>query len=1144
MRNMIRLGIVLAVALCVSPVFAQNSNSGDIRGTVTDVTGAVIQGATVTVLDVDKGVVTTYKSDGAGLYDTGSIVTDHYTITFTKDGFDTYVRGPVTLQVETLTINGILKVGAATETVQVTDDVPLMQTETGTQATILPEQEMQDLPNFASWEYFVILMPGTSGSPTGGNSNVTPGQTASVNGNAVFYNVLGDGVTMSLPSNGNSYDYNFDTLQEVQMITNAGSAQYENGGVLYNQISKGGTSHFHGDLFEYFQNNDLNAAPYGFGEPTSVPIQRANYYGGSFGGPVPWKPFTKKLFFYFNYNRTQNYGGSSYGFETVPTTNMMNGDFTGMQVQRADGTIGPLILYDPTTQIIDASGNLVRESFACEYAGCNYDTGNKIPSKMISAVAQNIQKYFPAPNVSNPTVNLGITTNNVYYNIPVNNPGWALFYRADYDITPKNRLTATEFYTSGQANELSNDCPINCTNAGNTAITAQVSDVWTFSADMNNEFRAGLSTQNNLYIPQTIGQGYPAKLGIQWAKADLFPEVNINGVWGFGPGTNAIQHQTMIEPSDVVTVVKGKHILHFGGEFLAMQVNATNWGNVDAGATNFTGAYTENWTPATCSNPSFPGQACPDTNTGLAYADFLLGQVNSWSATNTPEFYTRYKSLQGFVQDDIKIRPNFTFNAGLRWEGWTPNHEKYGNSRLFDPTIVNPGVNPFGVVNTLGAMWYGTTHTNGRMDDISSIWNIFLPRFGASWQARPNMVVRGAIGLYAYNDQIGSQGTGSLFGSSANVGDNTNGILPLLLLDQDGSVNDQGSYGSSINSLYKSAPTAPDALNGTSVHYNLLHTPPKEIWQYNLEIQRELGPNMALKVAYVGSHGYHQERWLDLNQIPVAALGPNDTTGLTDARQYPNFQSVSGEQWDAISNYNALQTTIEKRVSSGLQFNFNYTWSKYLDEADNCAWNCAYNTGQNGWDLRSNYGPAAYDIRSMFKGRIVYKLPFGKGAQFLNSNSILDEVIGGWQTAATVQWQSGNPFTPEEWDYWNTYSQGGGLFANVVPGVNPYAGGRKIGPNASWYNANAFSNPPAGTYGDAGRNSLRGPSLSNINFSLGKNFTIWRESKFQLRADASNVLNHPSFGLPDGVMGPGHTPSVTSLTVGGRAVELIGRITF
>src|ERR1035438_10007519 len=154
MRNTIRFGIFLAIALGVSPAFAQNTNSGDIRGTVTDPTGAVIEGVTVSVLDVDKGVTTVYKTSGAGLFDTGPIVTDHYTLTFTKAGFDTYVRGPVTLNNETLTINGSLKVGAALETVRVTDDVPLMQTETGTQGTTLPEQEMQDLPNFASWEYF------------------------------------------------------------------------------------------------------------------------------------------------------------------------------------------------------------------------------------------------------------------------------------------------------------------------------------------------------------------------------------------------------------------------------------------------------------------------------------------------------------------------------------------------------------------------------------------------------------------------------------------------------------------------------------------------------------------------------------------------------------------------------------------------------------------------------------------------------------------------------------------------------------------------------------------------------------------------------------------------------------------------------
>jgi hypothetical protein len=189
MRNMTRFSIALVVLMWVSLASAQNSNSGDIRGTVTDATGAIIQGAKVTVTDVDKGVTTTYVTNSAGLYDTSSIVTDHYTVTFAKDGFSTLVRGPITLQVETLTVNGALNVGNTTETVQVTTDVPLLETETGTQSTTMPEQELQDLPNFASWENFIILAPGAAGAPSAGGAN--PGQATSVNGNAAFYNVLG-----------------------------------------------------------------------------------------------------------------------------------------------------------------------------------------------------------------------------------------------------------------------------------------------------------------------------------------------------------------------------------------------------------------------------------------------------------------------------------------------------------------------------------------------------------------------------------------------------------------------------------------------------------------------------------------------------------------------------------------------------------------------------------------------------------------------------------------------------------------------------------------------------------------------------------------------------------------------------------------
>jgi len=1120
MAHTMRCCSALLLVLLTSAALAQNSNSGVIRGTATDATGAVIPGVTVTVLDVDKGVATTYVTDGAGLFDTGSIVTDHYTISFTKEGFDTYVRGPVTLNVETLTINGTLKVGTTTETVRVTDDVPLLETESGAQATTMSEQEMQDLPNFASWENFTTLMPGATGtSAPGANGGMAPGQTASVNGNSVFYNVLGDGVTMSLPSNGNSYDYNFDTLQEVQMVTSNPSAQYENGGAIYNQISKGGGSTYHGDLFDYFQNSYLNAATYAFGQGY-VPVLRANYYGGSIGGYVPG-PLSKKLFFFFNYDRTQSYSGANSGFITVPTTAMLGGDFTGQPT-----------IYDPTTQVINSSGQLVRQSFASEYGN-----GNKIPSTMIDTVAQAMEAFFPKANVSNPNVADGITTNNYFYNWASNSPGWAYFWRGDYDITSKNRLTATQFYNaSSSPNQGISICPIDCYTANGNGLTGQLSDVWTFSADKVNEFRFGISDQNNLYIPESVNQGFPAKLGLQFAKADLFPEININGACCFGgnmvPSSNAIQHQLLFEPSDVVTMIKGRHVLHFGGEFLDQEINTTFWGNIDAGSETYTGVYTN----------STQG----DTTTGLPYADFLLGELNSWSAANTPEFYPRMKTVQLFAQDDFKLRPNLTINAGVRWEGWNGMYDAHGNMRSWDPTVVNPGTDPNGNVNTLGAMWYGSTKANGRTKVIAPIWNTFLPRFGVSWQPESKTVIRGGIGLYAYNYNEGPSAyneLGSELGSSGNEGDNTNGILPVVILNQDGTVNDQGSAGQSINAVYQQAPTAPDALNGQGVNFASYHEPLTKIWQYNFEVQRSLGTNMAAKVAYVGSHGFDQLFGVDLNQIPESELGPNDTAPPTDYRPYPNFQSIGGNKLIGISNYNALQATAEKRLSSGLQFNFNYTWSKFLNETDACAWNCPYGTAQNLSDVRADYGPAAFDVRSMFKGRIIYKLPVGRGQKFLNNSTVADEVLGGWQTSATIQWQSGNPFTVVTANN-NDYSQSGSQYPNVVPGVNPYAGAHQIGPNSNWFNEAAFSQPNAGTYGDSGRDTLRAPGYSDINFSLGKNFTVWRESKFQIRIDASNVLNHPSFGQPNANWGPGQQSTIASVTNGGRSVQILGKFSF
>jgi len=1113
MRNSTLLIAILATLLCVSAALAQNTSSGDIRGTVMDNSGAVVPGVTVTVENVDTGVTTFYKTNGAGLYDTGPIITGNYTITFKKTGFETFVRGPISLGVGTLTINGALKVGSVTQKVQVSAKAPLLQTESGSQSSKLTGNTMQQLPNFANWENFIVLAPGVAGSPTGGYG-MNPGQTASVNGNAVFYNVLGDGVTMSFPSNGNSYDYNFDTLAEVDMQTSTFSAQYENGGVVYNQISKSGTSHYHGDVFDYFSNNALNAAPFGFGQYETAPVLHANYFGGSLGGPVPGK-LKKKLFFFFNYDYSQYSGGSSTGFLTVPTAQMLNGDFTGQPT-----------IYDPTTQTVDSSGVLHRTSFASEYGG-----GNVIPPSMISPVAQAMQAFFPKANVANPTVTNGITTNNYFYSVPVNSPSWSYFWRADYNLSQNNRIMVNNFYNkANQVNwETSPDCPINCTNVLSSASTAQIADVFTFSPRAVNEFRIGLTTQQNLFLPQTVGQGYPAKLGLKSAKADIFPEVNFTGAccWALGPGTNAIQHQVMIVPSDVLTMIKGRHVLHFGGEYLDQQINTTSWGNVDAGNFTFNGAYTN----------STQG----DFSTGVPYADFLLGYVNSWSATNIPEFYPRMNSVQLFAQDDFKVRPNLTLNIGVRWEGWEGISEKYGNELSFDPNIVNPAVDPLGNANTLGAMWYATTKANGRTKTLAPTWNTFLPRFGFSWQLKPNTVLRGGVGLYAYNFNEGDVygNVGFAFGQSGNENDATNGVLPVLLLNQDGSVNNQGAAGASINSLYLNAPDQPDSYNGQSVPWQKYHAPVSKIWQYNLTVQRELNPNLVLDVAYVGSHGFDQMFYRDLNQIPENLLGPNDTSGSTNARPYPNFQSIGGWQRIGVSNYNALQVTLQKRMTQGLQFNVNYTWSKYLDMAEPCAWNCAVFYVQNTYQPWRNYGPSAFDIPHMFKGYVIYQLPVGQGKRYLNNRSFLSQALGGWQTSATIQWQAGNAFTPTMAND-NSYSQAGSQFPNLVG--NPYSGPH--GTLNQWFNVAAFAQPAPGTYGNLGRGTLRGPGLANVDFSLGKNFPLTEKVKLQIRADASNIFNHPNFGLPDSTIGPGHTGQITSTTLGQRSIQLLGRISF
>jgi hypothetical protein len=1137
MKNVLRwmLPLLLLIVCGSGASFAQSTNSGDIRGSVTDSSGALIPDVTVTVLNVDTGVSKDYTTNQDGLYDTSSIVAGQYKLTFTKAGFEKYVRGPITLEVGFTTVNAQLKVGSTTEQVTVNTDVPLLQTESGDQTTTLESKSMAQLPQVGEdWENFMILLAGTTGTPGGSQGATNPGQVVSSNGNLPYSNILADGASTTLSHSQNANPAIFETVDELQVSLSSFSAQYGIGGMIINQISKGGTSRFHGSSYDYMQNDDFNSRAhfYGNGTPPPVAFLRYHNFGDSIGGPI----LKKKMFFFFDYDQIIDHGSASNSTQTVPTAAIMGGDFS----------TETRTIYDPTTQTIgtDANGNPypIRKSFLQEYGK------NAIPSSMFDSVAASFQNFYPSSSshlssgrfLPGSVDSLGLLQNNWYSSVPQSTPYRKYFGRLDYDITPNNRLTMSDTQSDTPViypNSVT-VCPIGCQSGDVDNNNAQVSDVWNISPTLINEARIGYTDQMNFFADLTLGRGYAAKLGWQFPKADTIPAVQFTNTYPYAwiePQSNSVYKEHVFDPSDVVTMIRGKHILHFGGEVLIYRDDSTAWGNTNAGTMQFSGQYTMQWTLDT------NGVAHPDNaGSGVEYADFLLGLANNWSAAVTPEYGARLKSPQMFIQDDFKLRPNLTINLGLRYQinhGW---NEVHGNEDSFDPKVLNPAT------GTLGAYWYGNTHANGRSSLQANVYDTFLPRLGFAWQPRPNTTVRGGFGLYSYNwslDNYGS-GMGSPFGTSGSDSDQTNGITPVVKLGGSGTI-----YGTSTPLPYAAASSDPTRFNGQGAGYNEYHTPVPKIYQWNFAVQRQLGANYVAEVAYVASHGYNLTFPTDLNAIPRSHWSSNDAPQF---RPYPQYQGIGGNIYNAISNYDSLQASITKRLTSGVSFSANYVWSHFLDDQDSSGWGSRMGPQpyQLANDPSANYGNSNFDMRQALKGNVIYHLPFGRGMRFVNNNTLLDEIVGGWQVSGTGVFTTGQPFTV--YADGNTYQQAGSQFPNWNPGVSWKPHNRTVN---EWYNPEAFTKPPDGTIGNVRRNSLYGPGFRSINLSGGKTFSLpWEGIKMQIRADAQNAFNHTSWGQPGatGLASPdangvyqGPTSSqITGSAISGRNVQLGAKVSF
>jgi hypothetical protein len=1084
--------------------WGQATNSSDVNGSVTDPSGAIVPGVVVTIKDVDKNTERVIVTNASGVYDSGPLVpSDRYVITFKKEGFATLQRGPITLSSGVTGMNIQLTIGQSTQQVMVQEaGAPLLETTTAEISQTIPQETLAVLPQtggIPDWQSFLTILPGTRGN---GTNNSNPGMGGvSVNGSLPFSNAMLDGATVSSPMSNNVINTPiFDSVAEVKMSDSAFSAQYGGGGVVYNQISKGGSNSFHGMGYEYFKNTSLNAAPYGFnGVAYKTPIH-FNHFGGNFGGPV----IKNKIFFFFAIENTINHSTPPVSFITVPTAAMRAGNFAGMNT-----------IFDPTTQTVDpTTGVVTRRAFP----------NNQIPAAMLDTVAKNIQAYYPQPNLTGQIVN-GIATNNYNYVAPGNSPKRKYFGRFDADITSKNRITGSAAWNDGPNLPFSPVAPINRAPGDVMNMSGQLSDYWTISARTINELRVGFMGEYDQFTPDTLNQGYPEKLGLQFSKADVFPTATISNYYTLGGGLNTAYKENVFDISDQVTLIRGRHLLHFGGEVVIFRADSTAWGNIYGANVGFTGVYTAGSNTGSLAS-----------TTGSSYADFLLGYVQNWSAVVSPEYGGRLKNPAVFIQDDFKVTPKLTLNLGLRWEGNTGWSDVHDNERSFDRNVINP------VTNAPGAMWYATTRANGRGSLQKPVWNNWMPRFGFAYQLGTKTVIRGGIGFYTFPwnvDTYASAGLGNAFTSSGNQTDSTGNLQPVVILSSDGNTNYQGSKGAAINTLYRRAPTTPEAYNGQAVGFNQYTSPSPLLKSWNFTIQRQLNNSSVVDFGYVGSHQSHLPFVVDLNQVPENKLAPNDAA----FRPYP-FQTLAGFTTDGLSNYHAFQTGITRRFTRGLMFNFNYTWSHMLSNQDSSGWGSLQGATpyQRAYDPMANYGSSNFDVRHMFKAHGSYELPFGRARKFANTNKVLDYAIGGWTLFGDFVAQSGSPFTPYMLVN-NSYSLSSNAlwYPNLVGDPTAVTGGRSID---SWFNMGAFATPAPGTFGNMGRNIVYGPKLSSINASLLKTFKITERARAEFSANATNLINHPSFALPDKVVGPGHIGRITATSVGSRQMELVLKVRF
>jgi hypothetical protein len=1135
--------------------------TASVLGYVRDASGAVVSGATVSLVNQQTKAQVTAQTNAQGAYEFTDVKIGQYQVTAQANGFDTSTTAPFTVTVNARQrVDVALKIGSNAETVTVDSAAALLETDSSERGQIIGTREVENLPlNGRAYADLAALVPGVRRNVLENSTDSSRDASFNVNGQrSEFNNFLLDGLDNNAYGTSNQGFSNQaippspDAIDEFRVETDNYSAEYgRSAGAVINVSIRSGTNQFHGKAYDYLRNTVFNAiGPFTppanalTGKPQK-PILIRNQFGGTFGGPI----FKDKLFFFGDYEGTRQILRQITS-ATVPTANQ-NGTSA---LAIANG--GYTFLGGPSTE----NGGAIK--LVNPLTGTTYANG-VIPfnDPSVSSFAKGVLAALPAPNVP------GAPLQNNYASLPLDglhdDKG---DIRVDY--TRSQRTTAFFRYSEHQGKI---QAPPNITGPaggssnGNVNIyNQQIAGGVTHSFNQNSILDARFAFTHTDGGKSPYGASLPSLMsGIPGLPTDprVVRSLNVQGVSGYSQfgnqGSNPqFQNPSIYNPKINYTQIRGRSTYKVGYEYQAIYTEIDDF-NPTYGQDTYNAFYSYGVAGSQASKQD------TGTKEAAALADFLFGARDTYQLNNFVVVHLNQRMNYWYLQDDIRVNSRLTVNAGLRYELVTPQWESNNLLANYSPSTQSL------LQASSGGIYNRALVNMPKLD--------FAPRLGLAYSVDPKTVIRAGYGInYAQFNREGGEnllvynlpnivntnivqvpqfalpaqaGSAALLtpctGAQASAPYNSSNPTPCFRTSSQG-------YPTGLTSV----PTTAADLNArnlnTQARYIPANLPTGYVQSWHLSVQRQLGPSSTLEVSYVGEHGVKLQVLGDLNQ----AAANSATTALTLAQRRPiqTFTTIEETLPAGFLGYNALQSKFEHRARHGLYVLDSFTWSRALDNAsghldtpngDNSRVNLA--------NLLGERGVSAYNQPLNNSLSVVYDLPYGKGRTFgQNAPLLMQEALGGWQLTAIHSMSSGQPinvsYSPPAAQQVSTLltqrpNQNYGVSAVIPKGsrVRNAANTSFIGLNAA-----AFSLPTGNQpYGTASRNSVRFDPYYNLDLGLHKSFSLYPEgTSFEFRAEAFNVLNQTMYALASSNFSSGFGTVNAATTFPARILQFAGKIIF